>query len=449
MTEIDEVEATRRERTGTHGPFEEVARLSCAWATTFGTSRNVGSRRMADDQIMAVDEIFHKIARIASGDPDHDDHWKDVEGYARLGRRAAARRRDAPSMQATDADRASQFPDLLGIDESREHVSVTGERRVVLPGCDLRGRPYARADQVGAGTEVELDDGFTCHPVRRQRVWWDDEHGLYVRCDGSPSGRHFLSGQLSDDGTHYVGVYLAPSARAPATEDEVDARVVAEAAEIMRRRGWAEEGKGAARVARQIGTFARPFGAGTCGTCGGDAGGEPPVSDRSPVDVREFVRNMCGDPPEGFGRMDAGTRERVARLARQLGGDPEEHPSPDDDAGARVGYAPRDIEAMARCRRILEDMGWLEAAQAVRRASERVVAGVGWRRSQAGNLPPDDAPVRPIDAATDFDVLWRASEIIATRGMDELARKVRAATACDPPRGGGADRFSAIESGQN
>ncbi len=32
----------------------------------------------------SLDLIATKIARILSGDPNHEDHWLDIEGYARI-----------------------------------------------------------------------------------------------------------------------------------------------------------------------------------------------------------------------------------------------------------------------------------------------------------------------------------------------------------------------------
>lgn len=32
----------------------------------------------------SIDQIAHKLARIATGDIWHEDHWRDIEGYARL-----------------------------------------------------------------------------------------------------------------------------------------------------------------------------------------------------------------------------------------------------------------------------------------------------------------------------------------------------------------------------
>ena len=39
---------------------------------------------LADDQREALEMIAHKIGRILNGDPDYDDSWVDIAGYARL-----------------------------------------------------------------------------------------------------------------------------------------------------------------------------------------------------------------------------------------------------------------------------------------------------------------------------------------------------------------------------
>jgi hypothetical protein len=36
------------------------------------------------DQKEALEMIAHKIGRILNGDPDYDDSWKDIAGYAEL-----------------------------------------------------------------------------------------------------------------------------------------------------------------------------------------------------------------------------------------------------------------------------------------------------------------------------------------------------------------------------
>ena len=40
--------------------------------------------KMYADQREALDMIAHKMARIVNGDPDYDDSWVDIAGYATL-----------------------------------------------------------------------------------------------------------------------------------------------------------------------------------------------------------------------------------------------------------------------------------------------------------------------------------------------------------------------------
>jgi hypothetical protein len=47
-----------------------------------GTSYGI----MSNAQKEALDMIAHKMARIVNGDPNHLDHWLDIEGYAHITR---------------------------------------------------------------------------------------------------------------------------------------------------------------------------------------------------------------------------------------------------------------------------------------------------------------------------------------------------------------------------
>jgi len=38
----------------------------------------------SDAQYSSIMMITHKMARIANGNPDHEDHWLDIAGYATL-----------------------------------------------------------------------------------------------------------------------------------------------------------------------------------------------------------------------------------------------------------------------------------------------------------------------------------------------------------------------------
>lgn len=43
-----------------------------------------GWNNLSPSQKEALDMIQHKIGRILNGDPNYDDNWKDVAGYAKL-----------------------------------------------------------------------------------------------------------------------------------------------------------------------------------------------------------------------------------------------------------------------------------------------------------------------------------------------------------------------------
>lgn len=43
-----------------------------------------GWNNLSPSQKEALDMIQHKIGRILNGDPNYDDNWKDIAGYATL-----------------------------------------------------------------------------------------------------------------------------------------------------------------------------------------------------------------------------------------------------------------------------------------------------------------------------------------------------------------------------
>ena len=70
---------------------------------------------------------------------------------------------------------------------------------------DLNGRPWATVAKTKEGSKVEVDGDFTC--IRKGEVREVHTHkdgGLYIQC---AEGTHLLDGQLSEDKTHYVGLY--------------------------------------------------------------------------------------------------------------------------------------------------------------------------------------------------------------------------------------------------
>lgn len=74
------------EREKTHGSFDEHARITQALKAV--AQSRLGWNRLDHQQKEAVEMILHKIGRILAGNPNHDDHWADMAGYAELGRQA-------------------------------------------------------------------------------------------------------------------------------------------------------------------------------------------------------------------------------------------------------------------------------------------------------------------------------------------------------------------------
>lgn len=71
-------------RKSTHGDFKDVAEI---YANFMNSARGGKSfAKLSDVQRMSLEMIFHKAARVVCGNPDFDDHWLDIEGYARLAR---------------------------------------------------------------------------------------------------------------------------------------------------------------------------------------------------------------------------------------------------------------------------------------------------------------------------------------------------------------------------
>lgn len=77
-------EALTAERKNQHGDW--LAQSACAGALKGVASRSRNYAKLADFQREALDMILTKVSRILEGDPQHEDHWDDIAGYAFLGR---------------------------------------------------------------------------------------------------------------------------------------------------------------------------------------------------------------------------------------------------------------------------------------------------------------------------------------------------------------------------
>lgn len=83
---------------------------------------------------------------------------------------------------------------------------------------DINGREYAKVTEVTVGTKLEADEGFTCIPWKTISIVASVWNELYIPCNGPDdedqgtnlSHKHFLDGQMNDEGTHYTGLYVVP-----------------------------------------------------------------------------------------------------------------------------------------------------------------------------------------------------------------------------------------------
>lgn len=71
------------ERQVTHGDWHNTSRISQGLKAVMDAN---GKDDIRPEQREALDMIAVKIARILSGDPDAEDHWEDIKGYAELGK---------------------------------------------------------------------------------------------------------------------------------------------------------------------------------------------------------------------------------------------------------------------------------------------------------------------------------------------------------------------------
>lgn len=80
----DQIDDMVKERGSVHGEFRDVAQVDTN--LNLAMKESVNWRKLQPYQQVALKMIAHKIARILSGDPSYDDHWKDIEGYTRITR---------------------------------------------------------------------------------------------------------------------------------------------------------------------------------------------------------------------------------------------------------------------------------------------------------------------------------------------------------------------------
>lgn len=76
------IERTLAERGAIYGDFYDHSMIAVALKDVMRATP--GWRKLACNQMHALDTIADKIARILNGNPDYIDNWHDIAGYATL-----------------------------------------------------------------------------------------------------------------------------------------------------------------------------------------------------------------------------------------------------------------------------------------------------------------------------------------------------------------------------
>ena len=76
------INKTLEQRGSRYGKFKDVAATTYALQEILRNAKN--HEHMTDDQVIALDMICNKMARIVNGDPNYIENWHDISGYAAL-----------------------------------------------------------------------------------------------------------------------------------------------------------------------------------------------------------------------------------------------------------------------------------------------------------------------------------------------------------------------------
>lgn len=72
------------ERGKRYGTFMGHSEVTQELKRVINNHLKIRQKVMAEDQMESLDMICHKIGRIINGDPNYDDSWVDIAGYAQL-----------------------------------------------------------------------------------------------------------------------------------------------------------------------------------------------------------------------------------------------------------------------------------------------------------------------------------------------------------------------------
>jgi len=78
------IDETLDARHAKYGYFEDVCRTTYAIRNVIEAELEARGKVLAPDQMYAIEMIAVKLGRIINGDPNYDDNWRDISGYATL-----------------------------------------------------------------------------------------------------------------------------------------------------------------------------------------------------------------------------------------------------------------------------------------------------------------------------------------------------------------------------
>lgn len=81
MTDINK---TLDERGARYGTYMNVAKTSQLLKEILAQAMNENPNEVSHDVNESLDMICNKLSRIVNGDPNYDDSWHDIAGYATL-----------------------------------------------------------------------------------------------------------------------------------------------------------------------------------------------------------------------------------------------------------------------------------------------------------------------------------------------------------------------------
>ena len=79
---MSDIQETIKERGDRYGKFKDGAMIMQSLKAVMHQSPQWGN--LTPSQRESLEMMQHKIGRILNGDPNYDDNWRDIAGYATL-----------------------------------------------------------------------------------------------------------------------------------------------------------------------------------------------------------------------------------------------------------------------------------------------------------------------------------------------------------------------------